>query len=986
MKRKRLIAAFLSLMLVVTVVMPAASATGYTGLWSSVENTQTEGETPATETPAEDTGASDEGTDQAPTDPDDTGTSDEGTEQTPTDPDDTDTSDEETATDPDDTDTSDEETATDPDDTDTSDEQTPDEPETPVEEPTDPETPVEEPTNPETPEQLPTEPETPVEEVPELPANELLPAEPVPLAEGPLTVFVVTTTSNEPITSFTLEPDQYTEEYDCYMEWHEIPNNLYDADESYTYYEARANTYDGTSITHIRYVPRHYEGWNYVESTWQYRDDSYWGSAETLNALYLVYDDGSVTLSFDGNGGQGNVGSLSGQPNTSVALPENDFTRNGYTFVGWAEQAVTLPDENYTGDILKPGSSYTMPAEDTTLYAVWQNNNADNTGYFYIRIDGEIPDEPNKNDAGDYTIGIQVPNAVTEQVFISDSDATDSIINGGESGFYIANDVTQALNAFPTTNQIQRVINYYNAHNQGGTDIGYNPNDYYIHWYVHKYQGAGAEALMADGSIQATTNLGQVWHIDGVLLKKELVTITYRANRPAGVPDIVNVPNGYQVDSGTTITVGESGSVGGSMDRANPEIEGYTFRGWNTEPDGSGTWYYNYDKIEMTENVTLYAQWTSGNDTILRLNKVDGMREPLAGVGFTITADGFSDTFITTEAVHEVRNIQTDVVYTITETSAPAGYETLAEPFHFKVGYVDSTLTAYLCDEEGIQLTGDALPSDVELTYNGGIVNITVTNIGYFYIFHTADIESGPYVEEIPIDEEHVSGGTFDIVNHTEGGYLYGGYYSDYGGRGSYETPSTPYAQAEPDVSMEGASTYTGGAGVWKKTNAYTESGYTMHPEAGVTYYLKEVPQVYLQPYMHIVYDKNSQPANLLKQMYLMTGVDDLNYSEIGLDVTNITTGTRKTVATFKVQDTVGGTTETLSTQSIWNVKGFLGVWDQTNDLKEDLEFSYQPYFETPDGVTVYGKTTRSVYTQDNHYYGTFEQNVENPGIYRVDN
>ena len=44
MKRKRLIAAFLSLMLIVTVVMPAASATGYTGLWSSVENTQTEGD------------------------------------------------------------------------------------------------------------------------------------------------------------------------------------------------------------------------------------------------------------------------------------------------------------------------------------------------------------------------------------------------------------------------------------------------------------------------------------------------------------------------------------------------------------------------------------------------------------------------------------------------------------------------------------------------------------------------------------------------------------------------------------------------------------------------------------------------------------------------------------------------------------------------------------------------------------------------------
>ena len=110
------------------------------------------------------------------------------------------------------------------------------------------------------------------------------------------------------------------------------------------------------------------------------------------------------------------------------------------------------------------------------------------------------------------------------------------------------------------------------------------------------------------------------------------------------------------------------------------------------------------------------------------------------------------------------------------------------------------------------------------------------------------------------------------------------------------------------------------------------------------------------------------------------------HYQEIGLNTVNITLGTRKTTASFKVIDTVGDTTTTtLTTSSIWGVKGFLGVWDQSSDLKENYEFSYQPYFVTPDGVTVNGTTTRTVNTQNNHYYKTFEQTADNLGIYRID-
>ncbi|MBR2369189.1 MAG: InlB B-repeat-containing protein [Paludibacteraceae bacterium] len=42
---------------------------------------------------------------------------------------------------------------------------------------------------------------------------------------------------------------------------------------------------------------------------------------------------------------------------------------------------------------------------------------------------------------------------------------------------------------------------------------------------------------------------------------------------------------------------------------------GYTFTGWNTKSDGSGTSYTNKQSITPTENLTLYAQWEESKDT-----------------------------------------------------------------------------------------------------------------------------------------------------------------------------------------------------------------------------------------------------------------------------------------------------------------------------------------------------------------------------------
>ena len=221
--------------------------------------------------------------------------------------------------------------------------------------------------------------------------------------------------------------------------------------------------------------------------------------------------------------------------------------------------------------------------------------------------------------------------------------------------------------------------------------------------------------------------------------------------------------------------------------------------------------------------------------------------------------------------------------------------------------------------------------------------------------------------------------GTYNIVAKTMNNYYYGGYYSDYAGKAE-----------ENKVGVA----YTGGDGSWKYADAGRIDGREMRPDAGKTYYLKEIPLDYLNPYIHVVYDKRStNPTNELKKMFLMTGLDDANYRSFGLEVNDAYKSelvAAKMGGTFEIRGTKN---KDLTVKSIWGADGYLGIWDQSTTLKPDLTFSYQPYVVTPDGIKVYGAMTRTVYTQGNYFDDTFrfegtvkinDQTHTNKGIYRV--
>ena len=265
----------------------------------------------------------------------------------------------------------------------------------------------------------------------------------------------------------------------------------------------------------------------------------------------------------------------------------------------------------------------------------------------------------------------------------------------------------------------------------------------------------------------------------------------------------------------------------------------------------------------------------------------------------------------------------------------------------------------------------------------------------YFLIYHS----SSGVVEKI-YQQEVNANGTYDLKAKTASGTLYGGYYLDYAGKGSYD--NQPHA-----TPVSGFTAYNGGMGSWDPSKSFTatpkitltngldEGGVAtaMKPlldksdvEYPRTYFLKEVPVNFLKPYMHFVYNYHTGE---IVSAFMITGTDDLNYQNIKLNAVNITTGNRVAwTSVYKVVNSITGITDKLTCNSLFSKKGLLAVWNPSTAflaLANNANFGYQPSFITPDGIEVSGKIYRTVNVGNKTTTGTFTQAGANGGVYFTD-
>ena len=159
-------------------------------------------------------------------------------------------------------------------------------------------------------------------------------------------------------------------------------------------------------------------------------------------------------------------------------------------------------------------------------------------------------------------------------------------------------------------------------------------------------------------------------------------TVTYDANGGSG-----KTTDNTAYATGAKATVKENNYTRG----------GYTFTGWNTKADGSGDSYKTGDRITMTDNVVLYAQWTrnsshGGDDDdkyFFAIQKVDAQDgHALNGAKFELYQLDKNDRIVNRRVVETTRQSSKsgialfsvdnkksyDGIWYYAEVSAPEGY------------------------------------------------------------------------------------------------------------------------------------------------------------------------------------------------------------------------------------------------------------------------------------------------------------------------
>lgn len=165
--------------------------------------------------------------------------------------------------------------------------------------------------------------------------------------------------------------------------------------------------------------------------------------------LYAVWEkeqqNVTYTLKYDANGGTGAPGdqtATNANGSATFTISNTEPTRDGYTFLGWAESASAVSATHSGGDKI----TLTSSAPKKTLYAVWQ------------------PQKPAKPD--DDTVKALLSNAVKIDCTnnaVSHSDRIYGLLDGNYSVGDVQGDATAGYTCVITVNNAAPYVNQYNA-------------------------------------------------------------------------------------------------------------------------------------------------------------------------------------------------------------------------------------------------------------------------------------------------------------------------------------------------------------------------------------------------------------------------------------------------------------------------------------------------------------------------------------------
>ena len=337
------------------------------------------------------------------------------------------------------------------------------------------------------------------------------------------------------------------------------------------------------------------------------------------NKTYYAQWAKNYTVDYDLNG------STAAPPQTSTAIagpdgtvditaaPSNGITRPGYKFEGWSTS-----QNSSTADVA-PGSTLTISG-DTTLYAVWSQ--VDYKVSFDLNGAVNNPAPVIGDETGHHGDTLTLPNpALLKDYYIfngwcANQNGTGTVYSGGGS-LTISDSTPQNLMLYANWKDADK---YTLSFDKGGDDVtGTLPTGgtYYNDGINDTVTIAPASLTKAGYSFAGwtkTNGSNSVDYADGATFKvtanttlypvwnENTFTLSYDFN---GNGDALSgsVPAFVQGGpSNTNITA----AAQGNMCRQH-----YRFKGWNTQPDGSGVSYAENVPVLLNHDITLYAQWES---------------------------------------------------------------------------------------------------------------------------------------------------------------------------------------------------------------------------------------------------------------------------------------------------------------------------------------------------------------------------------------
>jgi uncharacterized repeat protein (TIGR02543 family) len=363
---------------------------------------------------------------------------------------------------------------------------------------------------------------------------------------------------------------------------------------------------NANTFTRAGYV---FTGWGTSsEGPVVYADQANYTMGESNVRLYAIWTPNQTyTVTYNGNGNTGGTvpvdGNTYAQGQTVTVLGNTgNLTKTCNTFAGWNTAA------NGSGTNYSAGQTFPMGSSNVTLWAVWTINPYTIT---FNANGGSGTMSPQTINCG--TSANLTANAFTRTCNTFAGWATSA---GGAVAY--ANGASYTMGSSNVTLWAVWTINPYtitfNANGGSGTmsnqTIGcgssanltsnaFTRTGYNFAGWATTAGGAVAYANGANYTMgSANVTLYAVW--------TQTFTVTYNGNGSTG--GTVPVDNNAYTTGSTVTTKTNSGSLSRTC---------YTFAGWNTAADGSGTSYAEGATFSMgSSNVTLYAKWTQNSYSI----------------------------------------------------------------------------------------------------------------------------------------------------------------------------------------------------------------------------------------------------------------------------------------------------------------------------------------------------------------------------------